>query len=53
MDGSNRRKKAVKLLAKAHQKVARQRLDYQHKTVNPLVKRFDVIYHEAVRCDLP
>ncbi len=35
--GSNRRRKAVKLLAKAHQKVHRQRQDFQHKTALHLV----------------
>ena len=30
--GSNRRRKAVKLLARAHQKVRRQRQDFHHKT---------------------
>ncbi len=47
--GSRRRRKAVKLLAKAHWKVARQRLDHAHKTVNPLLERFDVIYHEDLQ----
>ena len=35
--GSNRRKKAVKLLAKAHLKVQRQRTDFHHKTALALV----------------
>jgi putative transposase len=44
--GSKRRKKAVKDLAKVHQTVARQRLDYQHKEANKLIVQNDVIYHE-------
>jgi putative transposase len=44
--GSNRRKKAVTLLAKAHQKVRRQRLDFHHKTALALVQTNDTIYHE-------
>lgn len=41
--GSHRRRKAVKLLAKAHQWVARARLDFQHKTANPLMERIDTL----------
>ncbi len=44
--GSKRRKKAVQDLAKVHQTVARQRLDYQHKEANKLIAKNDVIYHE-------
>jgi putative transposase len=47
--GSNRRRKAVKLLAKAHQKVHRQRQDFQHQTALALVRQFDTIYHEALQ----
>jgi len=47
--GSNRRRKAVKLLAKAHLKVKRQRLDFQHKMALALVRDFDVIYHEDLQ----
>lgn len=47
--GSNRRKKAVKLLARAHQKVKRQRRDFQHKTALLLVHTYDTIYHEDLR----
>jgi putative transposase len=36
--GSNRRKKAVKLLARKHQKVKRQRRDFHHKTALGLVR---------------
>ncbi len=44
--GSNRRRKAVKLLAKAHQRVRRQRQDFHHKTALQLVRTNDTIYHE-------
>jgi putative transposase len=41
--GSNRRRKAVKLLAKAHQKVRRARQDFQHQTALALVCQYDTI----------
>jgi putative transposase len=47
--GSNRRRKAVKLLAKAHQTVKRQRQDFHHKTALHLVRQYDTIYHEALQ----
>jgi len=47
--GSNRRRKAVQLLAKAHQKVRRQRQDFHHKTALALVRANDVIYHENLQ----
>jgi putative transposase len=47
--GSHRRRKAVSLLAKAHQTVRRQRTDFHHKTALQLVRRYDVIYHEELR----
>ncbi len=47
--GSNRRRKAVKLLAKAHQTVRRQRQDYHHKTALRLIQTNDVIYHEDLQ----
>src|SRR5262249_43330098 len=47
--GSNRRHKAVNLLAKAHQKVRRQRQDFHHKTALQLVRENDVIYHEHLQ----
>jgi putative transposase len=37
------------LLAKAHQTVARQRRDFQHKTALALVRQYTVIYHEDLR----
>lgn len=45
MRGSNRRK-AVRLLAKRHMKIARQRLDFFHKTSLKLVKEFDHVVFE-------
>ena len=47
--GSDRRKKAVVLLAKAHQKVKRQRQDFHHKTALALVRENDTIYHEDLQ----
>jgi putative transposase len=47
--GSHRRRKAVQLLAKAHQRVRRQRQDFHHKTALALVRESDVIYHEDLR----
>jgi putative transposase len=47
--GSNRRRKAVKLLARAHQQVKQQRQDFQHKAALQLVRQFDTIYHEALQ----
>ena len=47
--GSHRRRKAVVLLAKAHQTVRRQRQDFHHKTALHLVRQYDTIYHEDLR----
>jgi len=47
--GSIRRRKAVTLLAKAHQKVRRQRVDFHHKAALALVRRYDTIYHEDLQ----
>jgi putative transposase len=47
--GSNRRRKAVTLLARAHQKVRRQRQDFHHKTALALVHKNDTIYHEDLQ----
>jgi putative transposase len=47
--GSNRRRKAVTLLAKAHLKVKRQRADFHHKTALTLVRANDTIYHEDLQ----
>ena len=46
--GSERRKKARVLLAKAHLKVRRARLDFCHKTAHGLVVRFDTIAVEKL-----
>jgi putative transposase len=47
--GSHRRRKAVALLAKAHQRVRRQRKDFHHKTALVLVRANDTIYHEDLQ----
>lgn len=47
--GSKRRRKAVKLLAKAHQTAKRQRQDFHHKTALALVRQYDTISHEALQ----
>jgi putative transposase len=47
--GSARRRKAVQLLAKRHQKVRRQRADFHHKTALALKRANDVIYHEDLQ----
>ena len=47
--GSNRRTKAVKLCAKQHQHVRRQRSDFHHKTALALVRRYDTIDVEAIQ----
>ncbi len=39
----------MNLLAKAHQTVRRQRMDFHHKTALVLVRAFDTIYHEDLR----
>ncbi|HEV8192073.1 MAG TPA: transposase [Ktedonobacterales bacterium] len=41
--GSKRRRKAVGLLAKAHQQVKRQRADFRHKAALDLLRQYDVI----------
>jgi putative transposase len=47
--GSNRRRKAVKLLARAHQTVRRTRQDFHHKTALALVRQYDTISHEDLQ----
>jgi putative transposase len=47
--GSNRRRKAVRLVAKTHQKIRRQRLDFHHKTARKLINENDLIAHEALQ----
>jgi putative transposase len=46
--GSHRRRKARVLLAKAHLRVQRARLDHAHKVAHDLVLRFDTIYVEKL-----
>jgi putative transposase len=47
--GSKRRRKAIRLLQRAHQKVARARRDFHHKSALSLVKRYDTIYFEDLQ----
>ena len=47
--GSHRGRKAVALLARAHQDVRRQRADFHHKTALALVRRYDMIDVEAIQ----
>jgi putative transposase len=47
--GSNRRRKAVTLLARAHLKVKRERQDFHHKVALHLVQTHDTIYHEDLQ----
>jgi putative transposase len=44
--GSNRRRRAVKLVAKAHKKVANKRRDFHHKQARVLVDTFETIVFE-------
>jgi putative transposase len=44
--GSNRRRKAIQLLAKKYQAIKRQRLDFFHKLSFRLVKEFDEVVFE-------
>jgi len=46
---SNRRRKAITILAKAYQTVRRQRQDFHHKTALALVRANDAIYHEDLQ----
>lgn len=43
---SHRRRKARQIVAKHHLRVARQRLDFQHKTALDLLRRYQTIYVE-------
>ena len=47
--GSHRRRKAVHLLSKAHQRVRRARQDFHHKTALALVRQYDTIYREDLQ----
>jgi putative transposase len=49
MKGSNRRRKAITLLARAHQKVKRQRADFHHKVALRLVQTHDMVYYEDLQ----
>ncbi|GAA5533551.1 transposase [Deinococcus aluminii] len=44
--GSQRRKKAKQAVAKLQRKVARQRLDFHHKTATRLIRENDLVAHE-------
>lgn len=47
--GSNRRKKAVQAVAKAHRKVRNQRKDFAHKASRQLVNRYQVVVLEDLK----
>ena len=47
--GSERRKKAVARLARAHEKVGSHRRDIAHKAAQKLIKEYDVIAHEKLQ----
>ena len=47
--GSHRRRKAVALLKRHHQRIQRQRRDFHHKTALALLKQYDVIYLEDLQ----
>jgi putative transposase len=47
--GSKRRRKAVAQLKRKHQKIARQRGDFHHKTALYLLRTYDTIYLEDLR----
>ena len=47
--GSHRRKKAVKVVAKIHRKVANQRKDYLHKWSRWLVNTYETLVFEDIR----
>jgi putative transposase len=47
--GSQRRRKAVILLARAHQRVRRTRADFHHKTALALGRAYDTIYQEDLQ----
>jgi putative transposase len=47
--GSHRRRKAVRLLARAHQRVCRTRADFHHKTALALVCQYDTVSQEDLQ----
>jgi putative transposase len=52
MQGNHRRRKAVRLLAKAHQKVRRARRDCQQQVALSLVRHYDAIYYEDFQANM-
>jgi putative transposase len=50
--GSHRRRKAVRLLARAHQRVRRARGDLHHKVALALVRQYDTTYDTTYDEDL-
>jgi putative transposase len=46
--GSNRRQKAVRQLGKQHKKVADKRKDFNFKTANYLLSKYDLVAHEEL-----
>jgi putative transposase len=47
--GSRRRRKAIDLLKRTHQRVQRQRHDFHHTTALALLQQYDVIYLEDLQ----
>jgi putative transposase len=47
--GSHRRRKAVHLLARAHQRVRRARADVPHQSALTLLRQYDTISHESLQ----
>jgi putative transposase len=47
--GSQRRRKAVTILAKTHATVRRARTDFHHKTALALVRQYDTLSHEDLQ----
>ena len=47
--GSHRRRKAVQVLARQHQRARRQRSDFHHEAALDLVRRYDAIYVAAIQ----
>ncbi len=47
--GSQGRRAAVALLAKAQQHIGNQRRDFHHKEARKLLRQYDTIYHEDLR----
>jgi len=47
--GSKRRKKAIIILSKQHEKIVNQRKDFAHKLSRELVNNYDLIAHEKLQ----